>query len=164
VEKALNKFSGKDHAALKSRYEEAFDQLDNMGDWKSFATEPKYVELCEAMEQLIGSKNHPDKVFEDMKAVQQQWKSLGSSDISEQYWPRFKEAADKVYEPCDVFFKERKVLRKSNLAVSVHSLLRLKMSSTKQDKSSGHSFQNVKMKCSLNWMWFMTRISNQNNN
>ncbi|MEB8433218.1 DUF349 domain-containing protein [Cocleimonas sp. KMM 6892] len=116
VEKALDNFTGKDAAALKTRYEEAFETLGDMGDWKSFATEPKYVELCEKMEQLIGSKTHPDKLFNEMKALQQQWKELGNSDISEQYWPRFKEASDKVYQPCEVFFNERRELRKNNLA------------------------------------------------
>lgn len=115
VEKALPKFSGKDASALKTRYEEAFQTLGDMGDWKSFATEPKYVELCKAMEKLIGSKTHPDKLFKEMKALQQQWKELGNTDVSEQYWPRFKEASDTVYQPCEVFFKERRELRKSNL-------------------------------------------------
>ncbi|MEH6456979.1 MAG: DUF349 domain-containing protein, partial [Cocleimonas sp.] len=116
VEKALDKFSGKDATALKARYEEASQNLGDMGDWKSFATEPKYIELCEAMEQLVGSKKHPDKLFKDMKALQQQWKELGNSDISEQHWPRFKEAADKVYQPIEIFFEERRQLRKANLA------------------------------------------------
>ncbi len=116
VEKALDKFSGKDLVALKARFEEAYETFGDMGDWKSFATEPKYVELCEQMEQLIGSKIHPDKLFKEMKALQQQWKELGNSDISDQYWPRFNEASDTVYHPCEVFFNERRELRKTNLA------------------------------------------------
>ena len=116
VEKAFDNFSGKDLAALKVRYEEASQNLGDMGDWKSFATEPKYVELCEAMEKMVGSKKHPDKLFSDMKVLQQQWKELGNSDISEQHWPRFKLASDAVYEPCSVFFEERRMLRKTNLA------------------------------------------------
>jgi hypothetical protein len=116
VEKALDQFSGKDRAALEQRFEEARETLGDMGDWKNFATEPKYVELCEAMEQLVGSKQHPDKLSSSMKAIQQQWKALGNSDISDQYWPRFKEAADAVYQPCAVFFEERHKLRKANFA------------------------------------------------
>jgi len=120
VEKALDKLNGegnrKDLAALNVRYEEASQNLGDMGDWKSFATEPKYLELCEAMEQMIGSKKHPDKLFKDMKELQQQWKKLGNSDISDQYWPRFKQASDTVYEPIAVFFEERRILRKTNLA------------------------------------------------
>ena len=116
VEKALDKFSGKDRTALNDRFEEARLTLGDISDWKNFATEPKYVELCEAMEQLVDSKLHPDKLTKDMKALQQQWKELGNSDISDQYWPRFKQAADAVYKPCAIFFEERHKQRKANLA------------------------------------------------
>ena len=115
VEKAIDQFEGKDRAALEERFEEARKTLGDMGDWKNFATEPKYIELCEAMEQLVNSKQHPDKLSSEMKALQKQWKALGHSDISEQYWPRFKQAADKVYQPCAIFFEERHKLRKANL-------------------------------------------------
>ena len=115
VEKALDQFEGKDRAALEERFEEARKTLGKMGDWKNFATEPKYIELCEAMERLVNSKQHPDKLSSEMKALQQQWKALGHSDISEQYWPRFKQAADKVYQPCAEFFEKRHKIRKTNL-------------------------------------------------
>jgi len=115
VEKGLRQFEGKELAALEERYEEARKTLGDMGDWKNFATEPKYVALCEAMERLVTSKLHPDKRSSEMKALQQQWKKLGNSDISDLYWPRFKEAADKVYQPCAEFFDKRHELRKTNL-------------------------------------------------
>jgi hypothetical protein len=115
AEKALGQFDGKDLLALQERFDEASKKLGDMGDWKNFATEPKYIELCEAMESLATSKHHPDKLSNEMKALQQQWKALGHSDISDQYWPRFKLAADKVYQPCAEFFKQRHELRKTNL-------------------------------------------------
>lgn len=115
VEKALHQFEGKDLAALEERFEEARKTLGDMGDWKNFATEPKYVELCEAMELLVSSKLHPDKRSSEMKALQQHWKKLGNSDISDSYWPRFKLAADKVYQPCAEFFDERHKIRKTHL-------------------------------------------------
>ncbi len=115
VEKGLRQFEGKDLAALEERYEEARKTLGDMGDWKNFATEPKYVELCEAMERLATSKLHPDKLSSEMKDLQQHWKKLGNSDISDLYWPRFKQAADKVYQPCAEFFDKRHEIRKTNL-------------------------------------------------
>ena len=115
VEKGLHHFEGKDLAALEERFEEARKTMGDMGDWKNFATEPKYVELCEAMELLVSSKLHPDKLSNEMKALQQQWKKLGNSDVSDSYWPRFKEAADKVYQPCAEFFDKRHALRKTHL-------------------------------------------------
>ncbi len=115
AEKVLGQFDGKDLLILQERFEEASKKLGDMGDWKNFATEPKYIELSEAMEALATSKHHPDKLSSEMKALQQQWKALGHSDISDQYWPRFKLAADKVYLPCAEFFKQRHEIRKANL-------------------------------------------------
>ncbi len=115
VDKALQQFSGKDRLTLQERYEEARKTLGEMGDWKNFATEPKYLKLCESMEKLKASRKHPDKISKEMKDLQQQWKSLGNSEISEQYWPRFKLAADEVYKPCAEFFEERRNTRKKNL-------------------------------------------------
>ena len=116
VEKGLDQFVGKDRLALEQRFEEASKTLGDMGDWKNFATEPKYIELCEAMELLGSSKQHPDRLSKEMKDLQQHWKKLGHSDISEQYWPRFKQAADKVYQPCAEFFDQRHKIRQTNLA------------------------------------------------
>ena len=115
VEKGLHQFEGKDRAALEERFEEARKTLGDMGDWKNFATEPKYIELCEAMELLATSKQHPDKLSSEMKGLQQHWKKLGNSDISDLYWPRFKQAADKVYQPCAEFFDKRHKIRKTHL-------------------------------------------------
>ena len=115
VQQALDKFDGKDRLALQERFDEASKTLGDMGDWKNFATEPKYIELCDAMELLTTSSQHADKRSSEMKALQQQWKSLGHSDISEQYWPRFKLAADQVYQVCADFFEQRHGVRKANL-------------------------------------------------
>jgi len=115
VEKAFSQFNGKELLTLQERFEEASKTLGDMGDWKNFATEPKYIELCDAMELLATSKHHPDKRSSEMKALQQQWKALGHSDISDQYWPRFKLAAEKVYQPCAEFFEQRHKVRKANL-------------------------------------------------
>lgn len=112
VQKALNKFDGKDLIALQERFGEASKTLGDMDDWKNFATEPKYIELCDAMELLatVAGKSgdkQAEKRSNEMKALQQQWKSLGHSDISDQYWPRFKAAADQVYQLCAELFKKR---------------------------------------------------------
>lgn len=115
AEKSLSHFSGKEHAKLEERLEEARKTMGDMGDWKNFATEPKYIELCEAMELLQNSKLNPDKLSKKIKDLQQQWKALGHSEISDQYWPRFKDTADKVYKPCAEFFDMRHQTRKANL-------------------------------------------------
>lgn len=115
VEKKLGQYEGKDRLILEERFEEARKTLDNMGDWNNFATEPKYIELCEAMEHFATSNLHPEKLSSEVKHLQQRWKSLGRSDISDQYWPRFKQASDIAYKPCAEFFEERQKTRKTHL-------------------------------------------------
>ena len=115
VTKAAETYSGKDLSALNDRIEKAAEAVAKMGDWKDFATEPKYIELCEAMEALEKSKTHPDKLAQEINSLQTKWKSLGYSDSSEKHWERFKTAGDKAYEPCATFFQERKDTRRKNL-------------------------------------------------
>jgi DNA repair protein SbcC/Rad50 len=115
VEKKIARYEGRERSILDERFQEARKALDKMGDWNRFATEPKYLELCEAMEALASSGQHPEKLSSEMKALQQQWKALGHSDCADQYWPRFKQAADIVYKPCADYFAKRKEVQKANL-------------------------------------------------
>lgn len=120
VLKASNHYEGSDRKKLDERIEELTDEVNKMGDWKDFAIEPKLVELCEQMEVLPElerqSKNpSADKLAKKIKTLQETWKTMGSSDISDTYWPRFKEAGDKAYEPCAEFFKQRRAIQQENL-------------------------------------------------
>jgi exonuclease SbcC len=115
VEKKIARYEGKERLMLEERFGEARKALDKMGDWNSFATEPKYLELCEAMEALASSGQHPEKLSSEMKILQQSWKSIGHSDSSDKYWPRFKQAADIVYKPCAEYFDKQRETRKANL-------------------------------------------------
>jgi len=93
-------------------------KLQELKDWQGFATNPKRIELCEAMEQLGDDPGIPaDEKARAIKEMQQQWKALGSSDSKEgqKLWSRFKLASDKAYEPCAVFFEEQKNMRLANL-------------------------------------------------
>jgi len=115
VTKSALQYSGKDKSSLESRIDKAREMISKMGDWKDFATEPKYIELCDAMEALAGSKLHADQLSKDIQTLQQQWKGLGHSEASEKHWERFKEAGDQAYAPCAAFFSERRAAREANL-------------------------------------------------
>jgi exonuclease SbcC len=93
-------------------------KLQELKDWQGFATNPKRIELCVAMEQLGDDPGIPaDEKARAIKEMQQLWKALGSSDSKEgqKLWSRFKLASDKAYEPCAVFFEEQKNMRLANL-------------------------------------------------
>ena len=115
IEADLEQLEDADQPPLRERLEAAREALQKMDDWKNFATEPKYRQLCEAMEKLVDSSKHPDALSGEIKKLQQAWKSLGHSEISEQYWARFKAASDQAYEPCKLHFEQRRETRSSNL-------------------------------------------------
>ena len=115
AQKAALQFAGKDKAALDERLEQASEAVQKMSDWKDFVTAPKYLELCEAMQALVEKKVHADKLSADITELQKAWKALGHAECADQYWERFKAAGDKAYEPCAVFFKQRRELRSKNL-------------------------------------------------
>lgn len=90
------------------------NQLNELRDWQGFANTPKQVELCEAMERLAEMHIDPNDKAEKIKAMQQEWKSLGGSG-DKALWERFKSAADKAFEPCALYFAEQQQLKASNL-------------------------------------------------
>ena len=117
ISKAAENFTGKDRTSLNDRLESAEQALKKMGDWKDFATEPKYLELCDEMELLakLNDKTHPDALAVKIAKLQKRWKALGHSDSADKHWDRFKSAADKAYEPCARFFEQRHATRAENL-------------------------------------------------
>lgn len=137
AQKAAVQFSGKDKAALDERLEQAGEAVQKMSDWKDFVTAPKYLELCEAMEALDGKKAHADKLSAQIAELQKAWKALGHAECSDQYWERFKAAGDKAYEPCAVFFKQRRETRSNNLKAREPLLTKMRelLETTEWDES-----------------------------
>ncbi len=120
VAKAASHYQGSERKRLDDRIEEVSADVSKMGDWKDFAIEPKLIDLCEQMEALPElerqSKNpSANSLAKKIKTLQDSWKAMGTSDISDTYWPRFKEAGDKAYEPCAEFFKQRQIIQRENL-------------------------------------------------
>ena len=120
VNKTASHYEGKERKKLDDRIETLTVEVDKMGDWKDFAVEPKLIELCEQMERLPVQEKQAktpsaNNLAKKIKALQDQWKAMGSSDISESYWPRFKEAADIAYQPCAEFFEKRREIQQANL-------------------------------------------------
>ncbi|THB69135.1 MAG: DUF349 domain-containing protein [Gammaproteobacteria bacterium] len=104
-------------SALFRRYKSVNASLNRLQDWKGWATAPKKEELCQQMEALIGGEIPPEKLAEEIQSLQKQWKKLGSvvGHGEQDLWTRFKEAADKAYEPCSQHFDEQTRIRGNNL-------------------------------------------------
>jgi len=108
-------YRGKDRDALDDRLNKAEQAVNKLSDWHDFATEPKFIQLCEKMEQLVEAKIHPENRAQKIRNLQNQWKALGINH-DESLWERFKNAADNAFEPCAEFFAERDQERAANLA------------------------------------------------
>jgi hypothetical protein len=114
--KAASHYTGKELKILDERLQMAAEIVSKMNDWQNFAIEPKLIELCESMEKLVESKTHPDKLAQQITKLQNSWKNLGHTDVSDDHWLRFKTAADLAYAPCATFFDQRRAAQKDNLA------------------------------------------------
>ena len=67
-------------SADQPRYREKLARLEvklnELGDWKQFATEPKLISLCEQMEKIPQQELAPRDQADRIKALQQQWNCL----------------------------------------------------------------------------------------
>lgn len=115
IRKRLARLGIAERSGLESRLRSLSAQLDNILDWKDFATDPKREELCEHMEKLIDTEIPAPEKAAEIKELQRQWKALGGSRSSQASWERFKSAAEKAYLPCAEYFGEQQQQREENL-------------------------------------------------
>ena len=90
-------------------------RLGEMRDWQGFVTIPKKESLCEAMEALIGADISPDVLADKIQVLQDEWKTLNSSQPDRELWQRFQAAGDKAFEPCRAYFAEVAEQRQKNV-------------------------------------------------
>jgi hypothetical protein len=143
--KAADAYSGKERKVLIERLEMAAEIVSKMSDWQDFAIEPKLIELCVAMEGLVDSTTPPDKLAQEITKLQSRWKSLGHTDISDDHWLRFKAAADLAYAPCAIFFEQRKVRQKNNLAKREPLVTQIEKILTETDWDNNPDYKGVEL-------------------
>ena len=90
-------------------------RLGEMRDWQGFVTIPKKESLCEAMEALIDADISPDVLADKIQVLQDEWKTLNSSQPDRELWQRFQTAGDKAFEPCRAYFAEVAEQRQKNV-------------------------------------------------
>jgi len=91
------------------------EKVIELRDWKLFAATEKKKELIAQMQQLNDSKMHASDRSKSISKMHKEWKGLGRSSQNEQLWKEFKKVSDLAYEPCKLYFKERKKLMAENL-------------------------------------------------
>lgn len=103
-------------------------RLGEIHDWQGFAIEPKKLELCERMADLVGSEEHPDVLAVKIKALQDEWKTLGpiAPRRDQELWKKFHAVAEQAYAPCKEAFAQQAVVRKENLRQRMQLVAQLK--------------------------------------
>ncbi len=94
--------------------EGAKKRLEELSGWRDFAAQPKYIALCDEMERLAREDMHPRAKAARIKALQQQWQSLGRVG-DEDLWQRFRSLSERAFEPCAAFFERERAQREQNL-------------------------------------------------
>ena len=125
VESKLERANLKQQKKLLEQWQKAEKAFTEMVDWKEFAIQPKFIELCEQMEALADSSQNPQKQAGAIKILQQAWKKLDAL-APDEIWQRFQAAGDKAYEPCAAFHAEHDALRAENLVKRKEVLEKLK--------------------------------------
>ena len=116
IAKKIGRLESNDKVSYTEKLSRLEEKINELGDWKEFASEPKLIELCEQMKKLPSLNLSPNDCANRIKELQTQWKSMGASPAQEKHWPVFKQASDTAYEPCKKFFTARREEKKNKLA------------------------------------------------
>lgn len=114
IQSLLTQLNQDDSARLHSKLTLRVKQLHELRDWQGLASEPRQLELVEAMEQLSRTSIDPSSKLERIQAMQKEWKTLGGARDAE-LWQRFKTASDLAYEPVKIWQEEQSRLMANHL-------------------------------------------------
>jgi len=136
VERKLQQLEGKQLQPLRARFEKQRKKLDELADWQDFASLPKLQNIVQEMRALPAQNMKPRQLADEIKTLQNNWKSLGGSRAANQLWDDFKNASDTAYEPCKVYFdglkkqREARVRNRENVCTRLRELLQTESSNT----------------------------------
>lgn len=122
----IEKLPSHESKGFEQQLHRLHQQLSEFDDWRQYATDPKRLALCEEMEKLLDIDIPLQQKAQAIKDLQQQWKTLGNSQNTQQLWLRFKQAADKAYLPCKQHFQTQAELREHNFQQRQHICDQLK--------------------------------------
>ena len=113
IRSALTQLPENESKQFSANFQRINQAIHALEDWKDYATDPKREALSEEMKKLISAEIPPENKAENIKKIQQEWKSLGPCH-NQGLWQQFKDYADEAYIPCQKYFDEQKQLREFN--------------------------------------------------
>lgn len=111
----LRKINADEQSRLQAQITPLKEELVKLLDWKKFASSEKKKELIDKMQALVDDTTAPAQKAKLIRALQDEWKTLGHSDDNDALWIQFSEQARIAFEPCKAYFKERKDKQSTNL-------------------------------------------------
>jgi exonuclease SbcC len=129
IQKLLSNMPQADVNALRKqgiqrRFQTVSKQIEDLRDWKRWASTPLKEKLVNEMEALATDiKADPDQIYDynnlagQIKHARDEWKRLGETepDSAQELWDRFNVACNEAYAPCEAYFHELAQQRKENL-------------------------------------------------
>ncbi len=117
IQNLLNEFPVSLQDKEQQKLTTVTQSLNELRGLNKFVTAPKKESLCEQMEALINAQIKPEDLMQQIKLIQDKWRSLATSDAQADdiLWDRFKQAADKAYEPCEAYLKQLEQYKHANL-------------------------------------------------
>jgi hypothetical protein len=92
-------------------------RVQELKDWRTFATHPKREEFTAEMEKLAAEPLQPALQAERIRELRQAWNDLGpvTNHHDRRLFDRFNHAAEAAFKPCREFFDAQAATRKFNL-------------------------------------------------
>ena len=93
-------------------------RVEELRDWREFATHPKREQLCEAMEAHADNPAAPEQQASAVRELRSQWNALGAPRNASDHRlrERFDAAAERAFEPCRAWFESQAASREANAA------------------------------------------------
>ena len=115
--KESEKIDGQFRQACDSYFDKVKEYVEER-DWSEFANLSAKEKLILDLEALADLKD-PQELAKKIKEYQAEWKNIGQVPHAntDAIWQKFKRTADKLYEPCKVYYDELDAKRKQSLEI-----------------------------------------------
>ncbi len=94
-------------------------RVEELKDWREFATAPKREALCEEMEALASDPQPAEAQARAVRALRDEWRKLGAARNATDHRlrERFDAAAERAFAPCRAYFEAQAGQRRANAAI-----------------------------------------------
>ncbi len=102
---------------VQSEYVALSARVQELKDWRTFATHPKREQFVGDMEALAAQPLQPALQAERIRELRQAWQDLGpiTNHSDRRLFDRFNQAAENAFKPCREYFDAQAAARKFNL-------------------------------------------------